>query len=208
MKRVCVFCGSSQGARPEYAEAARALGMALARRGLGLVYGGGRVGLMYAVASAAVEHGGEVIGVIPEDLVRREVAFTALRDLRVVSSMHERKALMAGLSDGFIALPGGLGTLEEFLEALTWAQLGLHPKPCGLLNIGGYFDHLTGLVDHVVAEQFASPEIHSMLLVERDHEALLERLMAYRAPAFDKAAWAKKRLTARGSRLTDGGSRR
>ncbi|MEN4099329.1 MAG: TIGR00730 family Rossman fold protein, partial [Anaerolineaceae bacterium] len=154
MKRICVFCGSSPGARPEYLDAAAALGQALARRGLGLVYGGGRLGLMGAIARAALAAGGEVTGVIPRGLVEREVGFTELNDLRVVESMHERKALMIELSDGFIALPGGLGTIEEFFEALTWGQLGLHQKPCGLLNVSGYFDHLVAFLDNVRAEQF------------------------------------------------------
>ncbi len=137
MKRVCVFCGSSPGARPEYLQAAIELGQALAGKNIGLVYGGAKVGMMGKIAESVLEKGGEVIGVIPKDLVEREVAFTGLADLRVVGSMHERKALMADLSDGFIALPGGLGTIEEFFEVVTWAQLGIHPKPCGLLNVRG-----------------------------------------------------------------------
>ncbi len=135
MKRICVFCGSSPGARLEYARAARELADLLIKRNIGLVYGGARVGIMGEIASAVLKQGGEVIGVIPQELVEKEVAFTELTDLRIVGSMHERKALMAELSDGFIALPGGLGTIEEFFEVLTWAQLGLHRKPCGLLNV-------------------------------------------------------------------------
>src|ERR1043165_174167 len=141
-RRVCVFCGSSPGARPEYRQAAEAMGRLLASRRIGLVYGGGNVGLMGLLADAALSAGGEVIGVIPRHLDAREVAHRGLPDLRVVASMHERKALMADLSDAFIALPGGLGTLEEMFEILTWAQLGLHRKPCGLLNVLGYFDRL------------------------------------------------------------------
>jgi len=142
LRRLCVFTGSSAGVRPEYREAARDLGRLLAQRGIGLVYGGARVGLMGAVADAALEAGGVVIGVIPQGLVAKEIAHTGLTELRVVASMHERKAMMADLADGFVALPGGWGTLEEFFEVLTWAQLGLHAKPCGLLNVGGYFDGL------------------------------------------------------------------
>ncbi len=189
MRRVCVFCGSSPGARPEYREAARGLARALTRRGLGLVYGGSRVGVMYEIASAVLQAGGEVIGVIPQNLVTREVAFTDLRDLRIVGSMHERKALMAELSDGFIALPGGLGTLEELIEVLTWAQLGLHEKPCGLLDVCGYFEALVRFLDHAVDERFMTPADLARLLVDEDPETLLNRFMAYQAPNGDKAAW-------------------
>jgi uncharacterized protein (TIGR00730 family) len=190
MQRICVFCGSSPGARPEYGEAARALARALARRGMGLVYGGSKVGVMYELAAAALEAGTEVIGVIPQGLVDREVAFAGLSDLRVVGTMHERKALMAELSDGFIALPGGLGTLEELLEIVTWAQLGLHEKPCGLLNICGYFDSLMAFLRHAAAERFVRPEHLGMLLVERDPETLLTRCADYRPVRVDKAGWA------------------
>jgi uncharacterized protein (TIGR00730 family) len=190
MKRICVFCGSSPGARPEYAQAARQLGQALAGRDMGLVYGGGRVGVMGEIAAAAIQAGGEVIGVIPQGLVDKEIAFTELSDLRVVPSMHERKALMAELSDAFIALPGGLGTFEEFFEVLTWAQLSLHCKPCGLLNVAGYFAALMRFLDHAVGEQFVQPEHRSMLLVDESPEALLDRFQAYQPPQVDKAAWA------------------
>ena len=190
MRRVCVFCGSSVGARPEYREAARTLARALTRRGIGLVYGGSRVGVMYEIAATALEAGGEVIGVIPQELVDREVAFTGLSDLRIVGSMHERKALMAELSDGFIALPGGLGTIEELLEVLTWAQLGLHKKPCGLLNVCRYFDALVGFLDHAVDQRFIKPEHLGMLLIEEDSEALLARFGRYHAPSVDKTGWA------------------
>jgi uncharacterized protein (TIGR00730 family) len=189
MKRICVFCGSSPGARPEYAQAARQLGQALADRGIGLVYGGGRVGLMGEIADSVLEAGGEVIGVVPQGLVDKEVAFTELSDLRVVPSMHERKALMVELSDAFIALPGGLGTFEEFLEVLTWAQLSLHQKPCGLLNVAGYFAALMSFLDHAVDEQFIKTEHRSILLIDESSEALLDRIEAYQLPKVDKAAW-------------------
>jgi hypothetical protein len=185
-----VFCGSSVGARPEYREAARALAWALTRRGIGLVYGGSRVGVMYEIAATALEAGGEVIGVIPQELVDKDVAFAGLSDLRIVGSMHERKALMAELSDGFIALPGGLGTIEELLEVLTWAQLGLHKKPCGLLNVCQYFDALVGFLDHAVGQRFIKPEHLGMLLIEEDPEALLARFGRYHAPSVDKTGWA------------------
>jgi len=200
MKRICVFCGSSPGARPEYAEAAREMGKALAMRDIGLVYGGGNVGLMGEVATAAVEAGGEVIGVIPQWLVDREVAYTDLKDLRVVGSMHERKALMAGLSDGFIALPGGLGTIEEFFEAATWAQLGIHKKPCGLLNIYGYYDNLVKFLDHSAGEMFVRQENRNMIIVEESPESLINRFESYSPVTLDKATWALQ-LTANAKKL-------
>lgn len=190
MKRICVFCGSSPGLSPEYAQAARQLGSFLARRQLGLVYGGGKVGMMRELATAVLEQGGDVIGVIPHELWEKKVAFTELSDLRVVASMHERKAVMAELADGFIALPGGLGTLEEFFEVWTWAQLGMHQKPCGLLSIRGYFSPLLPFLDHLVAEGFLAPAHRSMVMVEEQPEALLEQFSQYRAPLVDKAAWA------------------
>ena len=150
MKRVCVFCGSSPGARPAYTELARRLGSILARRGMTLVYGGGNVGLMGVLANAVLAGGGNVIGVIQQAMVYLEVAHTGFPDLRIVGSMHERKALMADLADAFIALPGGLGTLEEFCEILTWAQLGMHQKPCGLINVENYFDQLIAFLDDAV----------------------------------------------------------
>jgi uncharacterized protein (TIGR00730 family) len=186
MQRLCVFCGSSPGANSQYAELARHLGALLARRGLGLVYGGGNVGLMGLLADAVVRGGGQVIGVIPQSLVDREVAHSGLSDLRVVGSMHERKALMAELADGFVALPGGIGTLEEFCEILTWAQLGLHQKPCGLINVAGYFDRLMGFLDHAVSERFLRPEHRAMVLVEADPETLLDRFAAHRPPQLEK----------------------
>ena len=190
MKRVCVFCGSSPGSRPEYLVKARELGRVLADNKIGLVYGGARIGVMGAVASAALEAKGEVIGVIPKDLVIKEVAFTDITDLRVVNSMHERKALMAELSDGFIALPGGLGTIEEFFEVLTWAQLGIHKKPCGLLNVSGYFDKIIEFADHAVQEQFIGPAGRSLILVDDDPAELLKKFQCYQPPAANKVAWA------------------
>jgi uncharacterized protein (TIGR00730 family) len=175
--------GSSAGARPEYAEAGRALARALVGRNLGLVYGGARVGLMGTVAQAVSAAGGEVIGVIPRSLVDREVAATDLADLRIVGSMHERKALMAELSDGFVTLPGGLGTLEELFEILTWSQLGLHAKPCGALDVLDYFAGLNAFLDHAVRERFVSAENRARLLVADHPEALLDELAAWRPPA-------------------------
>jgi len=178
MRRICVFCGSSPGRDPVYVEAAQALAAALAGRGIGLVYGGASVGVMGALADAALEQGGEVFGVIPEQLVDKERSHRGLSELHIVESMHERKALMGSLSDGFIALPGGLGTLEEFFEVLTWNQLGIHAKPCGLLNAGGFYDSLTSFLDHTVCEAFV-PEAHrSFLLVEREVEPLLNAMEA------------------------------
>ncbi|HEY3272932.1 MAG TPA: TIGR00730 family Rossman fold protein [Methanocella sp.] len=190
MKRICVFCGSSPGARPEYVLAAKELGMLLARKKIGLVYGGARVGMMGALATAAVEAGGEVIGVMPGSLVKKEVAHTGLKDLRIVETMHERKALMSELSDGFVALPGGLGTIEEFFEVLTWAQLSMHKKPCGLLNVNGYFDPLVTFIDHAVAQQFVSPASRSLVILENTPEKLLQKFEHYEAPQSDKASWA------------------
>jgi uncharacterized protein (TIGR00730 family) len=174
MKRIAVFCGSNFGRGAEYRDMAVRLGRALAERGLGLVYGGGKVGLMGAVADSVLQGGGEVIGVITEDLVKKEVAHRGLADLRIVGSMHERKALMARLSDGFIAMPGGFGTLDEFCEILTWAQLGLHRKPSGILDVGGYFEFFLKFVDHSVTQGFIRREHRDALLVERSPQALLD----------------------------------
>jgi len=190
LRRICVFCGSSRGAKREYADSARALGSALFGRGIGLVYGGGRVGLMYEVARAVHEKGGEVIGVIPRGMVERELAFRELADLRIVETMHERKARMAELSDGFIALPGGLGTIEEIFEMLTWAQLGMHGKPCGFLNVGGYFDPLLAFLDRALEQKFLQAEHRSMILVQSDPEALLRGFESYVPPKADMARWA------------------
>jgi len=184
--RICVFCGSSFGSRPEYRQAAVQVGALLARKGVGLVYGGSNVGLMNVVAEAALAGGGEVIGVIPEALVAKEVAHQGLADLRVVGSMHERKALMAELSSAFLALPGGFGTLEEFIEAMTWSQLGLHRKPCGLLNVCGYYDSLLALLDHAVEERFLRPENRALVLAETEAEPLIDKLLSHQAPYVDK----------------------
>jgi uncharacterized protein (TIGR00730 family) len=181
-----VFSGSSPGADLAYRAAARDLGLRLAERGVDVVYGGASVGLMGAVADAAMEGGGHVIGVIPRSLVDREVAHSALGDLRVVETMHERKALMAELSDAFVALPGGVGTLEELFEVYTWNQLGLHAKPLGLFNVRGYFDGLVRFLDHAVAERFVTPKHRAMLLVEERLDALIDGLDAWEAPAQPK----------------------
>jgi uncharacterized protein (TIGR00730 family) len=186
MKRVCVFCGSSPGAQEEYAVLAERMGTVLAQRNVDLVYGGGNVGLMGILADAALANGAHVIGVIPQALVDLEVAHTGLPDLRIVGSMHERKALMADLADAFIALPGGLGTLEELCEILTWAQLGLHQKPCGLVNAAGYFDHLMAFLDHAVDERFLRREHRAMILVEAEPARLISRLEQYAAPQLGK----------------------
>jgi uncharacterized protein (TIGR00730 family) len=179
---ICVFCGSARGARPAYAEAARRLGAALARRSLGLVYGGGRVGLMGVLADATLAAGGRVVGVIPDPLATRELAHDGLTELHVVPGMHERKALMARRCAGFLTLPGGVGTLEEFFEILSWAVLGLHAKPIGLLNVGGYYDPLLALLDHGVAEGFIRPEDLGLLRVSDDPEALAADLLAHAPP--------------------------
>ncbi len=186
MKTVCVFCGSRAGSRPSYVEAAKLMGKEIARQGLGLVYGGGRVGLMGALADAALEEGGEVVGVIPKALVEREVGHTGLSKLHIVGSMHERKKLMADLSDGFIALPGGYGTLEEFLEVLSWAQLSIHEKPCGLLDVDGFWKHLSSLFDKAVEEGFVSPYHRTLVLAEKDPQLLLDTMASYTPPKTKK----------------------
>jgi uncharacterized protein (TIGR00730 family) len=182
IRRLAIFCGSNPGARPDYVEAARSLGKLLAQRGIGIVYGGSNVGLMAALADSMMDELGDIIGVIPRMLVEREVANRALTDLRIVESMHERKALMAELADGFIALPGGIGTLEEFFETWTWGQLGMHAKPCGLLNVAGYFDPLLEFLDHAVAEKFVRDVHRAMVVVESDPAELLARFEAYEPP--------------------------
>ena len=182
METVCVFCGSREGSRLAYADAARRTGREIARRGLGLVYGGGRVGLMGAVADAALEEGGEVVGVITEALISKEIAHAGLTKLHVVGSMHERKMLMVDLSDGFVTLPGGYGTLEEFFEVLSWAQLSIHEKPCGLLNVDGFWNPLSTLCYHTVTEGFVDPSHRSLVLMEGDPNALLERRERYTPP--------------------------
>ena len=185
MKRICVFTGSKVGAGDEFASAARELGALLAARGHTVVFGGAQVGLMGILADAVLAHGGQIIGVIPGHLTASEVAHSGLTELRVVDSMHERKMMMSELSDGVIALPGGFGTLDELFEALTWAQLGLHRKPCGLLNVAGYFDALLAFLDHVVERQFLAPAYRGMLLAETDGAVLLDRMQAYAPPVVE-----------------------
>jgi hypothetical protein len=176
VQRLCVFCGSSPGARPEYGAAARDLGRLLVDRKIGLVYGGAEVGLMGTIADAVLAGGGEAIGVIPQGLVDKEVAHRALSDLRIVGSMHERKALMVELADGFVALPGGSGTLDELFEAFTWSQLGIHSKPIGLLDVEGYWSGLLSFLDHAVKERFLRADSRDALRVARDPAELLELL--------------------------------
>jgi uncharacterized protein (TIGR00730 family) len=180
---ICVFCGSARGARPAYVDAARRVGSALARSGLGLVYGGGRVGLMGIVADAVLAGGGRVIGVIPEPLATSEVAHDGLTELHVVPGMHERKALMARRSAGFLTLPGGVGTYEEFFEILSWAALGLHQKPIGILNVEGYFDPLLALLNHAAAERFLRSELLDRLVVSEQPEGLAEKLLSHSLPS-------------------------
>jgi len=189
MKRICVFCGSSPGRNPEYTIVAEKLGKILVEQKIGLVYGGGDVGLMGKIAHMVFEHGGEVIGVIPKALAEKEVAYKGLSDLRVVSSMHERKALMADISDAFISLPGGLGTIEEFFEVLTWAQLGIHNKPCGFLNVCGYFDYLIEFLERAVDQGFIKQEHKALFLSDDDPEKLLTQIKSYKPPKIDKVAW-------------------
>jgi hypothetical protein len=177
-----VFCGSRSGADPVYAQAAKRLGEAVARRGVRLVYGGAQVGLMGAVADAALAAGGEVVGVMPRDLFPKEVGHEGLTELRVVASMHERKALMAELADGFVALPGGFGTLEEFCEVLTWAQLGIHGKPCALMDVAGFFAPLLDFFDAGVAAGFVAPDHRALVLAGTDPDALLDRMAAWTPP--------------------------
>ncbi|HEU5071068.1 MAG TPA: TIGR00730 family Rossman fold protein [Verrucomicrobiae bacterium] len=185
-RRLCVFCGSSKGARDTYVQAAQALGRELGRCGIELVYGGGNVGLMGVVADAVLAADGRVIGVIPEALMARELGHRTIQDLRVVKTMHERKAMMADLADGFIALPGGIGTYEEFFEVLTWTQLGLHTKPCALLNVDGFYDPVLRLLDHAVEERFVRAAHRELIVVETDPAALLQRMAGHRAPRLHK----------------------
>lgn len=186
MRSICVFCGSNTGKNGVYADAARDLANAIAGCGMKLVYGGGNIGLMGVLAEAALAAGGHVAGVTPRRLLEKEMVHTGLSELHVVDTMHERKALMAELSDGFIALPGGLGTYEEMFEALTWTQLGFHRKPCGLLNVAGFYDRLTGFLDHAVAERFLKVEHRAMLLVENDARALVARIRDHHPPQVSK----------------------
>jgi uncharacterized protein (TIGR00730 family) len=185
-KRICVFCGSNPGARAAYSEAAASLARLLVERGFGIVYGGSNVGLMGILADTALKAGGEVIGVIPQALVEKEVAHRGLTRLHVVATMHERKAMMAELAEGFIALPGGFGTFDELCEILTWAQLGLHRKPCGILNVEGYFDGLLSFFDHAVAERLLKPAHRNIVISERQPESLLDRMLESRPPAEEK----------------------
>ena len=187
MKYICVYCGSNPGTGPEFAQLARDLGGILARRGLGLVYGGGNVGLMGTLADAALHAGTEVIGVIPEDLVNREVAHKGLTTLRTVSSMHERKSLMCGLADAFIALPGGFGTLDEIMEMITWRQLGYHQKHCGLLNVAGYYDDLLKFLDGAVKAGLILPKHRGLVLDDASPERLLDRILEPPGPAGKKS---------------------
>jgi uncharacterized protein (TIGR00730 family) len=186
MSRICVFCGTNTGSRPEYGAAARELGLVLAEQGIELVYGGASVGIMGELADSVQEHGGHVTGIIPQQLMEKEAAHTGIRNLIVVASMHQRKSQMADLSDGFIALPGGIGTLEGFFEILTWSQLGIHAKPSGILNVEGYFEGLTGFLDHAVREGFLTEEHRDAIIVESKPRQLLERMRAYTAPEGEK----------------------
>ncbi len=186
LQSVCVYCGSSSGADPAFGEAAATFGKLLADRHLTLVYGGGSVGLMGRVADAAMAGGGHVIGVIPAALVRKEVAHLGLPDLHVVATMHERKSKMADMADAFVALPGGMGTLDEMFEMLTWAQLGLHSKPCGFLDVAGYFQPLMTFLDSAVDARFLKPEHRTLFVIDDDAVRLLERLSTHRAAPLDK----------------------
>jgi uncharacterized protein (TIGR00730 family) len=186
LRSLCVFCGSSAGTREVYQQAAQTVGRLLCRRGIELVYGGGRVGLMGLVANACLNEGGRVIGVIPQALADKEIAHTGLTELRIVGSMHERKALMADLSDAFMSLPGGFGTWEEFFEVLTWSQLGIQRKACGVLNVAGYYDPLLDMADRALSEGFVREAHRDLLLSDADPERLLDRLNSYAAPAADK----------------------
>lgn len=186
LKNICVYCGSNTGRVADYIEQARRFAQELVRRDIGLVYGGSSIGLMGAVADAVLAEGGRVTGVIPEVLMKKEMAHRHLTELHVVPSMHERKMMMADKADGFVAMPGGAGTLEEIFETWTWAQLGIHQKPCGLLNIAGYYDKLGQFLDHTVEEAFMRPQHRSMLIIESDPAALLDRYADYTPPTVSK----------------------
>ncbi|MCP4114231.1 MAG: TIGR00730 family Rossman fold protein [Desulfobacteraceae bacterium] len=189
MKSICVFCGSSPGKAPLYVETAVKLGKALARRDIRLVYGGASVGTMGATAVSVLKNGGSVTGVITKQLVTMEVANTDLTDLRIVDTMHDRKAMMAELSDGFIALPGGFGTIEELFEAITWAQLGIQKKPCGILNVGGYYDKLLDFIDHMIDHGFVKSDYRELIKVDDTPEGLIEQFNDYTPVTVDKAKW-------------------
>ena len=186
MRRLCVFCGSSTGNQRAYSDAAEALGALLAERGIGLVYGGGNVGLMGVIADAVMAKGGQVIGVIPQSLADREIANTGITELRIVDSMHTRKAMMADLSDAFIAMPGGVGTFEEFFEVVTWTQLGLHRKPCGLLNVNGFYAPLAAFIDQATNEGFIRPEHRAAIVLDSDPVRLLDTLATIELPKVPK----------------------
>lgn len=186
MRRICVFCGSSKGQDTLYTQAAQKMGRALVQRNLGMVYGAGNVGLMGVIADEMLSHDAEVIGVIPDFLMKKEVGHTGLSELIVVDTMHQRKALMAEKSDGFISMPGGFGTLDETFEIMTWAQLGLHQCPVGLLNTKGYYDPMLRMLDHMVAEGFLRAENRAMLLSDNDPDRLLDKMEAYQAPDVEK----------------------
>jgi uncharacterized protein (TIGR00730 family) len=186
MRRICVYLGSSPGSRPDYTAAAERLAAVLAKRGLGLVYGGAHVGTMGVIADAVLAAGGDVVGVIPRTLQEKEVAHRSLTELHVVGSMHERKLMMMDLSDGFVCLPGGTGTLEELFETFTWLQLGIHSKPIGLLDVAGYWSGLVGFIDHAVAEGFVRREHADLLLVDDDPDRLLDRFATWEPPALSK----------------------
>jgi uncharacterized protein (TIGR00730 family) len=186
MKRICVFCGSSAGSQPEYRAGAEQLGAELIRRKVGLVYGGGNLGLMGAIADSVLKAGGEAIGVIPEHLMKREIGHNRLTKLHIVRSMHERKALMADLSDAFIALPGGFGTLEEFFEVLTWSQLGLHAKPCGIVNVLGYYTPLLRMLDHAIDERFLKPQNRALVIARETPAELLQAFEDWRPVHVEK----------------------
>jgi uncharacterized protein (TIGR00730 family) len=190
MEKICVFCGSSPGQNPEYTRAARQAGAYIAARNLTLVYGGGSVGLMGELADAAMAGGGRVIGVIPEDLVKMELAHSNLYDLRVVKSTHQRMAMMADLADAFIALPGGFGTMEELFEVLTWAQLGFHQKPIGLLNVCGYYDRLIAFLQQTVSEQFVHADHYELILIAHSVDEVMDKIAAFKSAATSKADWA------------------
>ncbi|MFQ5964097.1 MAG: TIGR00730 family Rossman fold protein [Candidatus Scalinduaceae bacterium] len=187
IKRLCVYCGSNTGNRPEYTQAARELASAMVNKNIGLVYGGASVGMMGEIADAVLKEGGEVIGIIPKGLFVKEVAHTGVSELREVNTMHERKEMMAELSDGFIALPGGLGTIEEFFEIWTWSQLGMHQKPFGLLNACQYYDKLIDFINHAVSEKFIKEKYRSMVFVEEQPDVLLQKFETYKAP--EVARW-------------------
>ena len=193
MKRICVYCGSSPGASQAYADAAHALGKAMVEQGIDLVYGGGSVGLMGMIADAVAKNGGDVIGVIPQDLDFREVSNRSIGDLRIVNTMHERKAMMAELADGFIAMPGGYGTMDEVFEILTWSQLGMHDKPVGFLNINGYYDSLFNFLDHVLQEQFITSVFRQLILAADNPVDLIEKMGTFSHPKVDKAKEALKK---------------